>query len=96
MDMNELKGMIRECIHETLAERAALKEALKGPGYMIKAWSAPSQKSGTPAFDSEKTGKLYADWDAVLKALEASDLSELGAYEITWIPSHEESEAEEA
>ena len=27
MDMNELKGMIRECIHETLAERAALKEA---------------------------------------------------------------------
>lgn len=92
MPLEDLKDLIRECIQETLEERAALKEAVKGPGYAIKAWANKVDLKGTPAFDSQKSGKLYPDYDAVLKALATSELSELGAYEIMWIPSGTEEE----
>ena len=68
-----------------------LTEALKGPGYAIKAWENPeSAKKGIPAFDSIKKNKLYPDFDAVIKALQSSELSDLGVYERLWVKSGQE------
>lgn len=68
----------------------SLKESVQGPGYVIKAWAEPGQKkTGMPAFDSAKQGIVYQEFDDVLAALKTDKLSELGAYEITWIKSNE-------
>lgn len=93
MKKSELREIVREMVQEELtAGQSPLQEKLEGPGYMIKAWSAPEQKSGTPAFDSAKVGVVYPDFEEVLEALKSSELSDLGAYEITWIKSGTESE----
>lgn len=86
MQHDELKALISEVIKEELAARAALTEAVEGPRYVIKAWSDSEQKAtSNPTFDSDKQGVKYEEFDDVIKALQSSELSELGAYEITWI-----------
>lgn len=98
MKKSELRQMVREMVQEELGtaaeakDQTTLQEKLEGPGYVIKAWAAPEQKKGTPTFDSEKSGIIYPDFAEVLEALQSSDLSELGAYEITWIKSGESTE----
>lgn len=88
MKKSELKSLIKEMLQEELGN-VSLTEAAQAPGYAIKAWENPEMKKGTPAFDSTKKGKLYATFDEVLAALKTSELSELGAYEITWIKTGE-------
>lgn len=98
MKKSELRQIVREMIQEEIGtvtteqDQTQLQEKLEGPGYMIKAWADPEQKSGTPTFDSAKVNVIYPDFDAVLEALKLSDLSELGAYEITWVKSGTEVE----
>jgi hypothetical protein len=87
MKKSELRTMVREMVQAELEATAPLQEKLAGPGYVIKAWSDPEQKSGTPAFDSAKANIMYPDFDAVLDALASDKLAELGAYEITWVKS---------
>ena len=89
MTKGELRTMIREMVQEELSRGAALQEAVEAPGYIIKAWENPEMKKGTPAFDSSKNGKKYPEFDDVLAALKTPELSELGAYEITWIKTGE-------
>lgn len=87
MNEQELRKLIGEVIHEELTQ-LKLKEAVEGAGYVIKAWSSTEQKaSGTPTYDSVKEGKTFKDFAAVIEALQSSELSELGAYEITWVKS---------
>ncbi len=88
MKKSELRTMVREMVQAELESSAApLQEKLAGPGYIIKAWSDPEQKSGAPAFDSAKANIMYPDFDAVLDALASDKLADLGAYEITWVKS---------
>jgi hypothetical protein len=70
-------------------EKPALTEAAEVKAhYAIKVWDNPeAKKSGSPSFDSEAKEIAYADFDKVLEALRSNDLSEKGAYEITWIKS---------
>lgn len=90
MTKGDLRKMIQEVLKEELANGSILQEAVEGPGYAIKAWDTPEAKtSGTPVYDSTKEGTKYAEFDDVIKALSTSKLSELGAYEITWIKSGE-------
>lgn len=92
MTKQELRGLISEVLHEEL-DKIKLQEAVEGPGYVIKAWSAPEQKKiGSPVFDSAKKGIKYPDFDAVLAALKTSELDGIGAYEITWVKSGESQE----
>jgi hypothetical protein len=74
-------------VQEELNRGEALQEAVEGPGYVIKAWDNPESKKGIPSFDSAKAGKKYETYDAVIDALKSSELSEKGAYEITWVKS---------
>lgn len=86
MKKSELRQMIREMLQEELAGQ--LTEKLEGPSYAIKAWDSPEAKtSGSPSFDSASKGIKYPEFEDVLKALQSSELSGLGAYEITWIKS---------
>lgn len=89
MKKSELRTMVREMVQEELAggSTAPLQEKLEGPGYVIKAWASPEQKSGTPTFDSTKANIIYPEFEEVIAALQTSELSELGAYEITWVQS---------
>lgn len=89
MKKSELRSIIHEMVQEELAgdSTAKLQEKLEGPGYVIKAWASPEQKSGTPAFDSAKANIMYPEFEEVIAALQSADLSELGAYEITWVKS---------
>lgn len=88
MKKSELRQMIREMIQEEIGtEETALKEETSNPGYVIKAWDNPELKStSSPSFDSEKKGTRYESFDEVISVL-SGELSELGAYEITWIQS---------
>lgn len=87
MNEKELRGLIEEVIKEELAQMK-LKEEVEGPGYVIKAWDTPDKKR-IPTFDSVKQGKKYKDFDEVLAALQSSELSDLGAYEVTWVKTGE-------
>ena len=93
MTKSELCTMIREMINEELDKvnkDNELKEAVEGPGYVIRVWDRPeNKKSGMPSYDSIKAGKKYADFDEVLAVLRSSEFSEKGAYEITWIKTDE-------
>lgn len=90
MTKSELRSMVREMVQQELDTKASLKEKLNGPGYVLKAWAAPENKtSGSPSFDSSKAGIIYPEFDEVLEALKSSKLEGLGAYEITWIKSGE-------
>lgn len=85
MTKSKLRTMIREMVQEELNNGGSLKEAVEGPGYVIKAWDNPEMKKGIPSFDSAKAGIKYETYDEVLAALKSSELSEKGAYEITWV-----------
>ena len=85
MEQSELRTIIQEVVREELAARAALKEEVKSPGYVIKAWNNPEKTS--LVFDSEAKGIRYPEFEEVIKALQTDELSELGVYEITWIKS---------
>lgn len=90
MTKSDLRNIIRGILKEELANNSVLHEeaeSVKGPGYAIKAWYKPESKAGIPIFDSVKKGILYKDFSDVVKALNSSELSEFGAYEITWIKS---------
>lgn len=95
MTKKELRTMIQEVIQEEIASgnlqaEQELQEDVETAGYIIKAWENPGLKdSSNPAFDSEKAGNKYPDFDAVLAALSSEELSGLGAYEITWVPTKE-------
>lgn len=85
----ELRGIIRDVIKEEL-EQLRLKEAVEGPGYVIKAWDSPeSKKSGSPKYNSAKDGQKYKTFEEVISALQSSNLSDMGAYEITWVKTGE-------
>lgn len=85
MNETELKELVRGIIKEELS-KINLREEVEGPCYAIKAWASPEDKtSGSPVFDSVKSGRKYKDFDEVLAALQTSELSDLGAYEINWI-----------
>lgn len=88
MKKSELRQMIKEMIQEEIGvSETSLKEEAPKPGYVIKAWDNPELKStGLPSFDSEKNGIRYESFDEVVSVL-SSELSDLGAYEITWIQS---------
>lgn len=88
MKKSELRQMIREMIQEEIGTaETTLKEETSNPGYVIKAWDNPELKStSSPSFDSEKKGIRYESFDEVISVL-SGELSELGAYEITWIQS---------
>ena len=88
MKKSELRQMIREMIQEEIGtNETTLKEETLNPGYVIKAWDNPELKtSGSPSFDSEKNGIRYESFDEVISVL-SSELSDLGAYEITWMQS---------
>jgi hypothetical protein len=85
MEQSELRTMIQEVVREELAARAALKEEVKSPGYVIKAWNNPEKTS--LVFDSEAKDIRYPEFEDVVKALQTNELSDLGVYEITWIKS---------
>jgi hypothetical protein len=94
MNKSELREMIRELVQEALAQEDAtkLQEQYDEPGYVIKAWDSPEAKtSGLPSFDSSKDGTKYPSFDEVISMLQSEQLSDLGAYEITWIKSGTES-----
>jgi hypothetical protein len=88
MKKSELRQMIKEMIQEEMGvSETSLKEEAPKPGYVIKAWDNPELKSTSfPSFDSEKNGIRYESFDEVISVL-SSELSDLGAYEITWIQS---------
>ena len=88
MKKSELRQMIREMIQEEIgSSETSLTEETKNPGYVIKAWENPELKTTSfPYFDSEKEGIRYESFDEVISVL-SGELSELGAYEITWIQS---------
>lgn len=88
MTKGELRSMIREMIQTELTKGTALREAVEGPCYVIKAWDTPDKK-GLPKFDSAKAGKKYASYDELLAAMKTTELDEMGAYEITWVKSGE-------
>ncbi len=89
LNEQELRSIIGEVIREEL-EQLRLKEEVEGPGYVILAWDSPEQKkSGSPKYNSAKDGKKYKDFAEVLTALQSSELSDLGAYEITWVKTGE-------
>lgn len=90
MTKSELRAIVREMVQTELGAQASLKEKLEGPGYAVKAWAEPSQKSGIPSFDSVKAGIIYPEFEEVLEALKSPELSDLGAYEIIWIKSGED------
>jgi hypothetical protein len=85
MKQSELRTMIQEVVREELAARATLKEEVKSPGYVIKAWNNPEKTS--LVFDSEAKDIRYPEFEDVIKALQTNELSDLGVYEITWIKS---------
>lgn len=91
MTKKELRTMIQEVIQEEIANGALqreqdLQEDVERSGYVIKAWDNPGLKdSSNPSFDSSKNEEKYPDFEAVLAALGSSELSGLGAYEITWV-----------
>ena len=88
MKKSELRQMIKEMIQEEIGvSETSLKEEAPKPGYVIKAWNNPELKSTSfPSFDSEKNGIRYESFDEAVSVL-SSELSDLGAYEITWIQS---------
>lgn len=90
MKKSELRQIIQEMIREELGTETALQEDYDKSGYVIKAWSnADFKTSGTPVFDSSKDGTMYTDFEEVLEVLRSSKLSDLGAYEITWVSSND-------
>ena len=87
MTKGELREMIRGILKEELEQRP-LTEAVEGPTYVIKAWERPGKQG--KSVDTSSTGEKYPDFDAVINALQTK-YDGLGVYEITWVPSGEQS-----
>lgn len=102
MKKSDLRSMVNEMVQEALEalnglaaeeEQATLQEKLEGPGYSLKVWAAPEDMvSGSPSFDSVKSGIIYPEFDEVLDALKSTKLAEQGAYEIVWVKTGEATE----
>jgi hypothetical protein len=99
MKKSELRQIVREMIQEELASVSALNEAadlqeevkLDFPCYLIKVWdSIERRKSGFPRFNSEKSGKTFKEFEDVVAALQTSEFSDYGAYEIIRVGSQDD------